>query len=85
MLEILIITALVSTIVSVALFFLTITDCENYKYYYCPQYIYDNSTFNVFGVLLMFLLMFIMIPLYYLLWFGYWICHVGRKDNYYES
>ena len=68
---------LISTFVSIGIFILT--KDEKYMYYYCPKWIYKNTKCNIFGVLLIFLLLFILAPVYYLLWFIYWLCHVGRK------
>ena len=50
-----------------------------YMYHYCPKYIRENTKCNALGVFLIWLLMFVIIPVYYLLWFGYWLCHVGRQ------
>ena len=80
MLEGMILYGVFTTIVSITVFFLAVTDEKRrYMYYGCPKYIYNNSTLNVFGVLVTFLLYFIFIPVYYILWFGYWLLHVGRK------
>lgn len=82
MLEGLILYGVFSTIISIAIFFLAVTDKEKlYMYYGYPKYIYNNSRLNVFGVLLTFLLCFILIPVHYILWFGYWLIHVGRKGQ----
>ena len=48
-------------------------------YFGCPKYIYDHSKLNVFGVIGSSIILFCLIPLYYILWFLYWIGHVGRK------
>lgn len=69
-----------SPIVSVLLFLGTLYD-EKKLYYGCPNYIYRNSKLNKFGVFLLFLFFLILVPLYYLMWFVYWICHVGRKEE----
>lgn len=80
MLEGLILYGVLTTIISMAVFFLAVTDEKRlYMYYGCPKYIYDNSTLNAFGVFIAFLLCFIFVPVYYILWFGYWLLHVGRK------
>ena len=80
MIEGLILYGVFSIIISMAVFFLAVTDEKKlYMYYGCPKYIYDNSELNVFGVLLSFSLCFVLIPVYYLLWLGYWLIHVGRK------
>lgn len=80
MLEVLILCEIFSIIISIALFFITFTDKSGICMYYgCPKYIYDNSTLNVFGVILVFLLFFILMPIYHIIWFWYWLFHVGRK------
>lgn len=86
MLEVLILCEIFSIIISIALFFITFTDKSGICMYYgCPKYIYDNSTLNVFGVILVFLLFFILMPIYYIIWFWYWLFHVGRKVKKNES
>lgn len=78
--EILIYYEIFSILISIIIFFLAVTDEKKlYMYYGCPKYIYNNSKLNVFGVFLVFLLCFILGPVYYLLWFIYWLFHVGRK------
>ena len=47
----------------------------------CPFQLYRNSKLNFFGVMLEFLLLFCIAPLYYLLWGAYWLLHVGRKEK----
>lgn len=81
MMDVILISYLIlSTIISFALFLLIVTDERKlYMYHYCPKYIRENTKCNALGVFLIWLLMFAMIPVYYLLWFGYWLCHVGRK------
>ena len=41
-----------------------------------PKYIYGNSTMNIFGVILSVIILFILFPLYYIILFIYWICHI---------
>lgn len=77
--EILIAYVSFSTVISWLIFLLAVTDEYNFIYYGCPKYIYDHSKFNKFGTFLTFLVFFVMIPVYYLLWLVYWLCHVGRK------
>ena len=49
------------------------------EYYGTPKYIYDHSYLNVFGVILSTIGLILLCPLYYLLYFIYWLCHVGRR------
>ena len=49
------------------------------KYNLCPKPIYDHTNLNIFGTALVFILLFCLMPYYYIFWFIYWICHVGRK------
>lgn len=82
MLNGLIIYGVFSIIISASAFFAAaIGEKSLYMYCCCPKYIYDNSDLNVFGVIIVFLLLFALMPLYYVLWFGYWLIHVGRKKN----
>lgn len=48
-------------------------------YYLCPISIYEDSELNIFGALLVFIFLLMIIPFYYVAIFIYWICHVGRK------
>lgn len=67
-----------STIVS---FFWFIDGIESIKtlYWGCPKYIYNHSELNIFGTILSSVFVFVLLPLYYFLYFIYWICHVGRR------
>ena len=77
LLEGLLVFIILSSIVSVVVFISALN--ENMIYYGCPTYIYDHSNFNIFGTILLFLFFLILVPVYYLMWFVYWICHVGRS------
>ena len=44
-----------------------------------PKYIYDNTDCNMFGCILITLLGIVLIPVYYIIYFIYFICHIGRK------
>lgn len=52
---------------------------QDIYYYGSPKYIYNNSTLNVFGTLMLSLIILFLAPIYYLLWLIYWLCHVGRR------
>ena len=45
-----------------------------------PQEIYDYSDMNMFGCVIVFIIGFILNPLFYMAHFICWIFHVGRKD-----
>lgn len=60
-------------------------DCDemidNFKEYrQCPRDLYDNTKLNWFGVIVAFLGLFLLFPVYYLLLGLYWLFHVGRKE-----
>ena len=46
------------------------------RYFLSPKYIRIHSNMNSFGVILTFILLFILAPCYYIILFVYWICHV---------
>lgn len=73
--------SIILNIVGVIIFYVTITDKKNYMYCLSPKWIYDNSKLNIFGTILLFLFLMLLIPTYYILWFIYWLCHVGRGDK----
>lgn len=73
--EILAIWGFMSTVISLTLLF----EGSCSKGLVFPKEIYKNTTLNKFGALSLSLLILFMCPVYYILCFGYWLCHVGRK------
>lgn len=69
----------ISVIISIILLNFSITNKE--LYYGCPKYLYVHSNLNILGVILCSILLFVLIPLYYFLYFIYWICHIGRSNK----
>ena len=49
------------------------------KYWGCPNYIYDNTKMNIFGVMTIFTVLLCIMPFYYIGWFIYWAFHIGRE------
>lgn len=45
-----------------------------------PKQIYECSNLNMFACVLLFIIVFIVNPLFYVAHFLYWIFHVGRND-----
>ena len=45
-----------------------------------PKEIYECSNLNMFACVLLFIIAFIINPLFYVAHFLYWIFHVGRND-----
>lgn len=45
-----------------------------------PKEIYDSNNMNMFGCVIVFIIGFILNPLYYIAHFIHWLFHVGRKD-----
>lgn len=59
-----------SMILSISLFLVTFSYD---KYYGCPKQIYRNSDASWLGVFLLFIFLFISMPLYYILWGTYYL------------
>lgn len=68
----------ISTTISLLLIVLS-TEYKATRYYGCPKYIYENSKLNKFGVFASVLVLAVAFPLYYIFWFVYWLCHIGRE------
>ena len=49
------------------------------EYFISPRFIYDNTKLNIFGVILISLLIFLIATYYYIIIFIYWITHIGRR------
>ena len=45
-----------------------------------PLEIFDNSSYNIFACVILWLIAFLFNPLFYILHFIDWLAHVGRKD-----
>ena len=45
-----------------------------------PKEIYDSNDINMFGCVIVFIICFILNPLFYIAHFIHWLFHVGRKD-----
>lgn len=45
-----------------------------------PKEIYDSNDMNMFGCVIVFIIGFILNPLFYIAHFIHWLFHVGRKD-----
>ena len=48
-------------------------------YMLCPSHLYRSTKLNVFGVMIIFILLLVPLLTYYAFWFVYWLFHVGRK------
>lgn len=44
-----------------------------------PMQIYESNNLNMFGCVVMSIVFFILNPIYYFVYFVYWIFHIGRK------
>lgn len=45
-----------------------------------PQEIYDLNNVNMFGACILWVITFVINPIFYVVYFLWWITHVGRKD-----
>lgn len=66
------------SILVVVIFFNTISDFGNIAV--TPRQIYECSNLNMFACVLLFIIAFILNPLFFVAHFLYWIFHVGRND-----
>lgn len=46
-----------------------------------PRQIYEYSYMNIFGCVILFIVLLILDPLFFLARFIYWIFHIGKKRN----
>ena len=44
-----------------------------------PMQIYESNNLNMFGCVVLSIVFFILNPIYYFVYFVYWIFHIGRK------
>ena len=69
---------LIYVIFVVFIFFITISDFGNVAV--TPRQIYECNNLNMFACVLLFIIAFIVNPLFFVAHFLYWIFHVGRND-----
>ena len=69
---------LIYVIFVVFIFFITISDFGNAAV--TPKEIYECSNLNMFACVFLFIIAFVVNPLFYVAHFLYWIFHVGRND-----
>lgn len=62
---------------AVSTFFCTIIDFDNVAV--TPKQIYECNNFNMFGCVVIFIVGFILNPLFYIAHFIYWAFHLGGK------
>lgn len=70
---------LLDLLISVYIFVFNLTEGKNYAGF--PKSLYKKTKLNAFGVGLVFSFLFCVAPFYYLIWFGYWLIHVGRREK----
>lgn len=61
----------------IAMFFATIKDYGNVAV--TPRQIYECTEINIFACVLVFVIAFVLDPLFFILHFIGWLLHVGRK------
>ena len=61
-------------IIGIVMFVVSYSECE--YYWGCPNYNFYHTTMNKFGSTTLSVVCFVFVPLYFILWFIYWICHV---------
>ena len=69
---------LIYVILVAFMFFISIQDFGNVAV--TPRQIYECNNLNMFACVLIFIIAFIVNPLFFVAHFLYWIFHVGRKD-----
>lgn len=60
----------------IAMFIVTIKDFDNATV--TPKEIYESNNLNVFSCVMIFIIMFIVNPLFFITHFLYWLFHVGN-------
>ena len=63
----------------IAMFFATIKDYGNVAV--TPRQIYKCTDLNLFACVLVFVIVFVLDPLFFILHFIGWLLHVGRKEQ----
>ncbi len=63
----------------IVIFFATIGDYDNVAV--TPGQIYECTDFNIFACTLIFIIAFVLDPLFFVLHFIGWLLHVGRKEQ----
>ena len=69
---------LVYVSIIIAMFIVTIKDFENVAV--TPKEIYECNNFNIFACVIVFIIMFLVNPLFFVAHFLYWLFHV--ENNY---
>lgn len=67
---------LVYVSIIIAMFIVTIKDFENVAV--TPKKIYESNDLNMFGCVVIFVIMFLVNPLFFIAHFIYWVFHVGN-------
>lgn len=62
----------------IVIFFATIGDYENIAV--TPRQIYECTDLNIFGCTLIFIIAFVLDPLFFVVHFIDWLLHVSRKE-----
>lgn len=66
------------TCIVAGMFFGTIKDFNNVAV--TPKEIYECNDMNMFACIVLFLIMLVLNPLFYIAQFLYWVFHVGKDD-----
>lgn len=64
----------------VAMFIVTIKDFDNVAV--TPREIYESNNLNMFACVMIFIIMFVVNPLFFKTHFLYWLFHIKRNDDY---
>lgn len=70
---------LVYVSIIIAMFIVTIKDFENVAV--TPKEIYESNDLNMFGCVVIFVVMFLVNPLFFIAHFLYWIFHIDMTDD----
>lgn len=52
---------------------------ENLDWFLTPKDLYESTTCNALGVGLLYIVLVLICPIYFIIGFIWWLCHVGRK------
>ena len=63
----------------IVFFLVTIKDFGNAAV--TPKQLYECNNFNMFAAVLLYIVMFVFDPIFFIVHFLYWIFHVGREEE----
>ena len=67
-------------LIFIFLTFCVIPDCDKFdEYFFMPNHLYNLTKMNIVGCYISSIILFFIIPIYYIFYILFWSFHVGRK------